>query len=172
MTVRRVASEHGRHHGRRTLEQRFLFEGASAAALVELLLTAPLTGDGSVFGSRPGEEEAREGGRRLRGFSPAPGFRFDVDLESRAEGQVVVRFSQPQRSVPYLEGAFAWLFRDVPDGAVLDEHINTSEALAVAGEPLGGRRPSLRRWLFFRAGHRQVMDGATNNLAALHARSA
>lgn len=167
MTVRRVASEHGRHHGRRTLEQRFLFEGASAAALVELLLTAPLTGDGSIFGSRPGEEEAREGGRRLRGFSPAPGFRFDVDLTPRDDGLFIVRFTQPGRETPYLQGEFTWSFRDVPGGAVLDEQVNTQEALAVVAEPLGGPRPSLRRWIFFRVGHRRVMDGATQGLAAL-----
>lgn len=172
MTVRRVASAHGRHHGRPTLEQRFLFEGAGVAALEGLLLSAPLTGDGSIFGRRPGDEEAREGGRRLRGFSPAPGFRFDVDLTPREEGLFVVRFTQPDRRAPYLQGEFTWTFRDVPNGAVLDEQINTGAALAEVSEPLGGARPSLRRWLFFRMGHRQVMQGATKNLAALRARSA
>lgn len=169
MTVRLVASAGGRHHGRRTLQQRFLFEGAGAAALAELLLTAPLTGDGSIFGSRPGTEEAREGGRRLRGFSPAPGFRFDVDLTPRGEHAFVVRFSQPDRRVPYLQGEFTWTFRNVPDGAVLDEQINTATALAEVSEPLGGTRPSVRRRLFFKAGHPRVMGAATRNLASLHA---
>ncbi len=168
MTVRRLAMRHGSHRGRRTLEQRFLFDGASAAVLAGLLSTAPLTGDGSIFGTRPGEEEATEGGRRLRGFSPVPGFRFDVDLKPLEDGVFVVRFSQPGRRAPYLQGELTWTLRDVPDGAVLDEQINTEHALAVVAEPLGGPRPSLRRLLFFRMGHQRVMDGATGNLAALH----
>ncbi len=157
----------GSHEGRTTLEQQFRFEGASAGALVDVLLSAPLVGAGSVFGTRPGREEARNGeGRRLRGFSPAPGFRFDVDL-TRWDGGFMVRFSQPARRVPYLQGGLLWALRDVEGGVVLDEQINTEAALVAGAQPLGGPRPSLRRWLFFRAGHPQVMKRATRNLAAL-----
>ncbi len=169
MTVRLLGSEHGRYRGRPTLAQRFMFDGAGAAVLAGVLLSAPLTGDGSIFGARPGTEEAREGGRRLRGFSPAPGFRFDVELTPREDGLFVVRFTQPGRSTPYLRGELTWTFRDVPGGAVLDEQINTEHALAVVAEPLGGPRPSLRRRLFFKVGHRRVMQAATQNLATLAA---
>lgn len=168
MTVRRLACVHGAHEGRSTLEQRFAFEGTSAEALVGLLLAAPLVGDGSIFGSRPGREATRDGpGRSLRGFSPAPGFRFDVELTPRGGQLFVIRFGQPDRAAPYLQGEFTWELRDEPGGALWDEQINTERALRVAAEPLDGPRPSLRRWLFFRAGHRQVMQVATRNAAAL-----
>lgn len=167
MAVRRVSAVHGAYQGRSTLVQQFRFEGSSAATIADLLRTAPLVGAGSVFGERPGDDEQREGeGRRLRGFSPAPGFRFDVDL-TRWDGGFMVRFSQPARRVPYLQGGLLWALRDVEGGVVLDEQINTEAALVAGAQPLGGPRPSLRRWLFFRAGHPQVMKRATRNLAAL-----
>ena len=123
----------------------------TAAAIGDLLRTAPLTGAESIFGNRAGDEIAPAGGtRRLAGFSPAPGFRFDVDLEARPDDAFVVRFSQPQRRTPYLAGEFLWTLRDDPDGALFDEQINTAEALRVVARPLGGERPSPRRWLFFR----------------------
>ncbi len=167
--VRRTAYVHSHWQGRDTLEQRFRFggDGVDADAIAEVLLTAPLIGEDSVFGSRPGEEGSRtDRSRSLRGFSPAPGFRFDVDLTQR-EGGFLVRFSQADRTVPYLQGDLLWIISDEAEGAVLDEQINTERALEAVAEPLGGPRRSLRRWLFFRLGHKQVMRGAAGNIAAL-----
>ncbi len=169
-TVERTHHARGRREGLTTLEQRFLFggEGADAQTLSAVLLTAPLTGAGSIFGDRPGETNARtEQSWTVQRFSPAPGFSFDVDLTQRSDGEFVVRFSQPERRVPYLEGEFLWTVTDEPGGAVLDEQINTESAHVVVSEPLHGARPSIRRWLFFRAGHQQVMSRMTNNVAAL-----
>jgi hypothetical protein len=166
--VRRVAHELTRHEGREALEQKFLFTGAQAAAVADVLLSAPLVGDDSVFGNRPGVEvETSDTSRSMRGFSPAPGFRFDVELTHRGEGGFVVRFSQPARRVPYLAGDLLWTISDEADGAVFDEQINTERALQSVDVPLGGDRPSLRRWLFFRVGHKQVMLGATKSIAAI-----
>jgi len=174
--VQRTHHALGSHQGLTTLEQRFRFggEGATAAAIADVLLAAPLTGGESVFGDRPGEPGPRtNSSRTLRGFSPAPGFRFDVDLTHRDAGVFVVRFSQPGRNVPYLHGELVWTVYDDDNGnAVFDEQINTAEALELVGEPLSGPRPSLRRWLFFRVGHKQVMTRATNNMAALLSRQA
>lgn len=174
-TVERTHHALGTRDGLTTLEQRFRFtgDGASAAAIARVLLSAPLTGADSIFGDRPGKEELRtDTSRSLRGFSPAPGFRFDVDLAQVADGVFRVRFSQPDRAAPYLQGDVVWRVTDEGDGAVLVEDINTERALQVGDEPLSGARPSLRRWLFFRAGHRQVMDRATGNIAALLGRQA
>lgn len=170
IVVRRTAHDRGRRQGRDTLVQRFVFEGdgVRAASITDVLLAAPLTGEGSVFGSRPGSEVDRvDGSRILRGFSPAPGFRFDVELSQRGGDELLVRFTQPDRNVPYLQGDLIWTLRDEPEGAVLEEQINTDRALEVVSDPLGGPRPSLRRWLFFRMGHKQVMARATSNIAAL-----
>ncbi len=167
-SVRRVAHELTHHQGREALQQKFLFAGVEAAALADVLLTAPLVGDVAVFGNRPGAEQDRtDTSRALRGFSPAPGFRFDVDLASREDGVFVVRFSQPGRTVPYLEGDLLWTMTDEAGGAVFDEQINTDRALQLVSMPLGGTRPSWRRWIFFRVGHKQVMAGATKNMAAI-----
>ncbi len=169
-TVVRTHHVIGSRQGLTTLEQRFRFEGdgANPAAIVGILLTAPLTGDDSVFGNRPGNEGPRgDSSRTLRGFSPAPGFRFDVDLAQQDDGVFLVRFSQPDRKAPYLQGDLVWRVVDEGDGTVLDEEINTERAFEVASEPLSGPRPSLRRWLFFRVGHKQVMSRATNNIAVL-----
>lgn len=168
--VERTRRALGSRQGLTTLEQRFRFTGpgATAAAITGVLSTAPLTGDGSIFGDRPGVERPTADARRtLRAFSPAPGFRFDVELARRGDGVFVVRFSQPDRTVPYLQGDLVWTVADHDVGAVLDEQINTQRALEVASEPLHGPRPSLRRWLFFRAGHPQVMRRATNNITTL-----
>ena len=56
---------------------------------------------------------------------------------------------------------------DGDDRAILDEQINTAAAFDAGAGPLTGPRPSLRRWLFFRMGHQQVMAGATRNIASL-----
>ncbi len=168
-TVVRTNHVLGNREGLTTLEQRFSFGGgANAAAIARVLLTAPLTGAGSVFGDRPGEAGPRTASSStLRGFSPAPGFRFDLDLTQHDDGVLLVQFSQPDRSVPYLQGDLVWTISDEATGAVIDEQINTERAFRVATEPLSGPRPSLRRWLFFRVGHKQVMTRATNNIAAL-----
>ena len=169
-SVTRTTHVLGSRAGLTTLTQQFRFrgDGATAEAIAGVLTTAPLTGSASIFGDRPGEEGPSIGtSRTVRGFSPAPGFRFDVDLAPRGEGTFVVRFSQPDRTVPYLQGSLVWTLTNAEDGAVLNEQINTEWAVQVAGEPLRGSRPSLRRWLFFRAGHKRVMSRATTNIALL-----
>jgi len=170
-TVSRIHHDRNSADGLTTLEQRFRFEGAglTAKGVAEVLLIAPLTGNASVFGERPGEEGSRsDSSRALSGFSPAPGFRFDVDLVQLSPTVFLVRFSQPDRAVPYLQGEFVWSIDDHGDGSVVfDEQINTAQAMEVASQPLNGLRPSLRRWLFFLAGHAQVMKRATNNIAGL-----
>ena len=167
ISVQRTHYSHRRSGGHDQLEQRFRFTGVTAAAVSQLLMTAPLVGEESVFGGRPGVEvEGRAGSRRLSGFSPAPGFRFDVDLTERAGG-FVVHFSQPDRAVPYLQGDLVWDISQDGDGVVFDEQINTAAALEAVDERLHGPRPSLRRWAFFRVGHKQVMRGAVTNMASL-----
>jgi hypothetical protein len=169
VVVRRTAFSQSYVQGRGSLEQRFEFagDGVNAGAIADVLLTAPLIGENSVFGSRSGRERGHTNrSRSVRGFSPAPGFRFDVDLTRRDEG-FRVRFSQPDLDVPYLQGDLLWVISDEPEGAVLDEQINTGLALQAVSEPLGGPGRSLRRYLFFRVGHKQVMRGASRNIAAL-----
>ena len=170
--VRRVAVEHGRHLGQPTLVQQFLFtdDGVTAPSIVELFLKAPLTGDNSIFGSRPGEERASaKDSRRVRSFSPAPGFRFDVEL-NRCEDGFIVGFAQPGQKNPYLQGQLLWIVEDHPDGVLLNEQINTARALESVDRPVGGAKRSLRRWLFFKVGHKQVMSRAADNLAQLAAK--
>ena len=169
-TVERTHHAVGRRERLTTLEQRFRFRGsgASASGVSAILLDAPLTGADSVFGERPGEVGPRTAASRsLRAFSPAPGFRFDVDLAQHDAATFLVRFSQPDRTLPYLQGEVVWTIADDEGGVLLEEAINTERALRLASEPLDGPRPSLRRWLFFRAGHKQVMTRATNNIAVL-----
>lgn len=166
----RIRHARGRNAGETTLEQTFQFEAdVNAAMVADLLRSAPLVGEGSIFGDRPGHEETDDAGsRHLRGFSPAPGFRFDVDLAERDEGVFVASFSQPHSRRPYLEGDVVWLLRDESGGTLFHEEINTDLALATGGgQPLSGEGPSLRRWLFFRVGHAQVMRGAIDNIARL-----
>jgi hypothetical protein len=158
-----VASRDGLH----TLEQRFRFDSASARAISLMLAQKPLIGDASVFGKRPGREEPVPEGRLLRGFSPAPTFRFDVALREVEANVFLVTFSQPDRVTPYLAGDLVWTLSDDGDAAVFDEQINTTSAMQHGRQPLGGAGWSFRRWLFFRIGHHQVMDGAMKNIAAL-----
>lgn len=168
VTVRRTNHEWTYRSGRGTLAQRFVFDGADARAICDVLLTAPLVGERSIFGSRPGREHGRSStSRTMRGFSPAPGFRFDVDLTAIEPCVFLVQFSQPDLQVPYLRGDVLWTISNEDGSAVFEEEINTDRALAVVAEPLGGPEPSLRRWLFFRAGHGRVMLAATSNIAAL-----
>lgn len=170
-TVTRTHHELGKRRGATTLRQVFRFEGKrlTPARIGDILMTAPLTGVESIFGERPGREAERPSAtaRVLNGFSPVAGFKFDVRLERQAEGVFLVHFSQPGRRVPYLHGDIAWTIAEQHNGAQFEEEINTEHAMEVASEPLGGARPSIRRWLFFRAGHKQVMNGATNNIARL-----
>lgn len=169
VVVRQIAHEYRPRQGGDTLHQRFRFQGpgVSAAAIADVLATEPMVGERSIFGTRPGREVSGPGRTRgVRGFSPAPGFRFDVDVTEQ-DGSLVLRFSQPDRREPYLEGEALWTISDDADGAVLDEQINTERALEVVTQPLDGPRRSLRRWLFFRLGHRRVMAGAMDNIAAL-----
>ncbi len=167
--VTRTLHELGKYEGLATLRQRFHFEGnlVTAARIRDILLTAPLIGKDSVFGDRPGQEGPAPTSRMLIGFSPAPGFRFDVNLEERNGGLFVVRFSQPDLRIQYLQGDFVWTLTDERDGADLAEEINTEAALSIVRQPLKGDKPSLRRWLFFRVGHRQVMSAATANIAGI-----
>lgn len=160
----------GRRNGRTSLEQEFRFTGDAldVAAVDAVLFGAPLVGERSIFGPRPGTEVAQdECSRQLRGFSPVPGFRFDVTMTRLGEGLFRVRFSQPERARPYLEGDAVWSVRAEPGAVVFDEQINTERALTTGGQPLGGPAPSLRRWLFFRMGHERVMATATTNVASL-----
>lgn len=131
-------------------------------------------GADSLFGgARHTRTSDEEGARVVEGFSPVPGFVFDFEVR-RAEGDesaFVVRFEQPQRRTPYLAGGFVWWIEPVgedggEDRCRLREEINTPAALALA-PALGGPRPSLRRWLFFRVGHGQVMQSLTQGLARL-----
>ena len=164
--VRRAATI-GRREGHTTLSQTFFFERASAEALAEALWEKPLIGSHSVFGPQKRAEVGRDDERRtLRDFSPAPGFLFDVVM-IRKGNDFVVQFSQPRRDVPILAGEILWSFRDVEGGAVLQEEINTELASEHVSHPLSGPKPSVRRWVFFRVGHAQVMKNATRNLAGL-----
>ena len=167
-TVELTRHERGRHDGRTSLIQEFQFTGVTADAIADVLMSAPLLGPGSIFGERPGEEvAAKDNARGMRGFSPVAGFRFDVDMTRRDRHLFVVRFSQPGRRNAYLNGDAVWSLIDADDGSLFDEQINTPAASRVGATPLSGSRPSLRRWLFFRVGHRQVMTGSTRNIASL-----
>lgn len=157
----------------RQLAQTFLFPGASAERLAQVLASAPLVGERSIFGPRNVSSTSSDDGvRRAVGFEPAPFalMRFDVELRQRDHERgtlVLVEISQPQRRRPYLAGQFTWLLTDSTDAAVLQEEINTPAALEIVSRPLDGSRPSLRRWLFFAVGHRQVMREVATNLRAL-----
>lgn len=180
MRVRRTRRERGDREGETTLGRTFVFsDGITASAVAEALRTAPLVGDGSIFGGRLGSEVALgdrgHATRDLCGFSQAPGFRFDVDLAEpsgecggtdRDVPVLVASFSQPDRATPYLAGDAVWFVSDGLEGARLDEEINTERA-AVGPQPLAGARPSLRRWLFFRVGHAKVMAEVAERIARL-----
>ena len=178
-SVQRTRHEVGRRGGDTTLVQTFRFGGGvTSAAIAGVLRGAPLVGPDSIFGERPGSEEhvdATSGStsgssRRLSGFSPVPGFRFDVELSEPEPGVFMASFSQDDRRTPYLAGDAVWFVNDGPDGrgdAVFEEEINTERAAGVGARPLTGPKPSLRRWLFFRLGHAKVMSGATSQMARL-----
>ncbi len=170
VTVKRTDHSLTSRDGRSVLEQRFRFEGqrATADAIAEILMTAPLVGEGSIFGRRPGTEGiGSQDSRTLKDFSPVVGFQFDVDMRREGAHSFVVRFSQPGRRVPYLQGDAVWTLLGSDDGVTFDEQINTAAALGLGKQPLDGPRLSLRRWLFFRVGHKQVMAGATKSIAGL-----
>lgn len=161
----------------RTLSQTFTFPGASHVELADVLATAPLIGDGSIFGRRTASSTRSEGdSRHVHGFQPVPGpvaiLVFDVALrQERSDHRtaVTVEFTQPDRRRPYLAGKFVWLLGATPDGsgAVLQEEINTPTALDIVDTPLHGSTPSLRRWLFFAGGHQRLMKEAMDNVRAL-----
>lgn len=158
----------------RELVQTFRFPGTNAEQLAEVLATAPLVGDNSIFGRRKATSTSTEPGlRRALGFEPAPVplLRFDVtiSLHDRATGPLaIVDFAQPWRRRPYLAGQFIWQLEDA-DGtaAVLREEINTPTALKTVSRPLHGSPLSFRRWLFFSGGHQRLMMEATANLRGL-----
>ncbi len=158
----------------RELTQTFHFPGASADRLAHVPASAPLVGEASIFGKRNVRGTATaDGVRRAVGFEPAPIplLRFDVEMRqetTRSGSLVLLEFSQPERSRPYLAGQFIWELVDEPDEtAVLHEHINTTQALAIVSSPLHGPRPSLRRELFFRGGHQRLMKDTASNLHSL-----
>jgi hypothetical protein len=169
VTLERVSAPTLGTRGRwRTLEQSFRFVGIGCEPLLELMWRVPLIGARSVFGERPGATALDEGGtRKVRGLSPAPTFRFDLSLQRIEPRAILVGLAQPDRSVAYLAGQLGWFLSDVEGGAMLEEQIDTACALEVAKQPLGGPQASLRRWLFFRAGHARVMDLAMGNIASL-----
>lgn len=167
--VQRTRHHIGRDGDETALAQRFLFEGTvTAEAIGEVLRSSPLVGPDSVFGARSGEEVGSDTATRsLRGFSPAPGFTFDVELTERDGLVFIASFSQPGRRTPFLQGDAVWLLSDAANGAVFEEEINTDRAREHGAAPLTGPRPSLRRWLFFRVGHARVMRDATTRIARL-----
>ncbi len=158
----------------RELAQSFQFPGASGAQLADILATAPLVGQDSIFGNRKVKSTSTDVGvRRALGFEPAPIplLRFDVEirLQDTDSGTLaIVEFDQPQRRRPYLEGQFVWQLEDGPDTtAVLREEINTPAALGIVNRPLHGSALSFRRWLFFAGGHQRLMKDLANNLRDL-----
>ena len=157
----------------RELSQSFRFPGATGEQLADLLRTAPLVGEGSIFGQRTVKSTSTDGTvRRAEGFEPIPLplFRFDVELRqerNEAGPYVTIEFSQPNRRRPYLAGQFVWLLLDDGPAAVLREEINTEEALKLVSRPLDGAPGSLRRFLFFTGGHQRVMSDVANNLRGL-----
>ena len=168
-TVRRIGSPKlGERKGLTTLEQRFVFEGATTEKLVQVLWAHPLVGAGSIFGEQAREGQDTPKGRIARGFRPAAGFEFDVRLKREGEGLFIVNFSQPSRATPFLDGDALWMIYESPtgEGAVLVEHINDKTALEKRAAPLTGSKPSLRRWLFFKFGHASAMDTITARIAA------
>lgn len=159
----------------RELTQSFRFPGASKDRLAEILATAPLVGENSIFGNRKVTSTSTDADVRCAiGFEPAPIplLRFDVKLRQQVADtnrtSVVLDFDQPGRSRPYLAGQFLWLLTDEPDTtAVLREEINTPTALGIVDRPLHGSPMSVRRWLFFAGGHQRLMKDVAANLRLL-----
>ncbi|NNF56154.1 MAG: hypothetical protein HKN03_17130 [Acidimicrobiales bacterium] len=162
----------------RELAQTFHFPGSSQVQLAHVLATAPLVGDGSIFGSRAVKSTRTSGSvRRATGFEPAPIplLRFDVEISQEIISTgtlVLLEFSQPHRRRPYLAGQFVWLLEDAPDMAVLREEINTPAALEIVKTPLHGSPLSFRRWLFFKGGHQRLMNEVAANIGTLLATEA
>lgn len=98
---------------------------------------------------------------RGQGIRVAPAFVFG----SAADGAGVFGCREPE--VVLSRGDLLWTISTHGETSALHEQINTEQALETVAEPLGGARRSVRRWLFFRIGHRQVMLRATRNIAAL-----
>lgn len=158
----------------RELVQAFRFAGATKEELADVLSTAPLLGDRSIFGSRRVESTSTEdGARRAIGFEPVaiPLLRFDVGIQRHDAGseiRFIVEFSQPGQRRPYLVGQFVWLLgEDSGPTAVLREEINTATALEIVDTPLHGAPLSFRRWLFFSGGHQRLMKVVAANLRSL-----
>lgn len=158
----------------RELTQTFRFREATKDRLAEILATAPLVGENSIFGNRRvGSTSTEAGIRQAIGFEPAPIplLRFDVKLQQQVTDDlitVILDFEQPGRVRPYLAGQFVWLLSDEPGPtAVLREEINTPAALSIVEQPLHGSPMSFRRWLFFAGGHQRLMKDATDNLEHL-----
>lgn len=88
----------------RELTQTFRFPGGSKDRLAEVLATAPLVGENSIFGSRTARSTSTDSGiRQAIGFEPAPIplLRFDVMLEQQVVDDrtvVILTFEQPDRS--------------------------------------------------------------------------
>ncbi len=167
--VERVgAPVHGTHDGLASLEQKFRLSGTTASAVADVMWTRAMIGAASILGEQPRARFETVGEARVvRDFSPVPGFRFDVALRRTSPSSFIVRFDQPDRATPYLRGEFLWSVSDSDGAAIFDEQINTPEARNHITEPLDGPKPSLRRWMFFRAGHAKVMDQALERVAAL-----
>lgn len=164
----------GEGHQMRELSQTFRFPGASADRLADILATAPLVGDESIFGNRNVQSTSTDGNvRRAVGFEPAPIplLRFDVEIRQQQSATgtlVILEFTQPQRRRPYLAGQFIWQLEDRHQAtAVLQEDINTPTALEIVNRPLDGSPLSFRRWLFFSGGHQRLMKEVANNLRSL-----
>ena len=157
----------------RTLSQTFRFSETSMGDLARVLAKAPLTGAGSIFGNRKTKSTSTQAEvRKMIGFQPVPVplLQFDVEMrQNRTEErvEVLIEFSQPELTRPYLAGQFVWLLTNTDEGAVLQEEINTPRALSIVEQPLHGHRLSLRRLLFFAGGHQRLMKDVVANLRNL-----
>ena len=169
MEAQRIGTpETARHGALHTMQQQFCFPGMGLDDLARILWTAPLLGERSIFGPRPGATaEQTHDTRTVHDFSPVFGVRFDVTMRKAREHVLLVGFAQPRRRVPYLSGELVWFLSEGSNGAILDEQINTARARELVPYPVHGRSRSLRRWLFFRSGHIKVMDELVQNIASL-----
>jgi hypothetical protein len=121
-TVERTNHLVGSRQGLTTLEQRFRFggDGANAAAVAGVMLTAPLTGGDSVFGDRPGEEGPRaDSSRTLRGFSPLLRLSLDRDARRPGPSYLVEVVDRNPGTTPYFKSLLDRIEIVVPEG--LDE---------------------------------------------------
>lgn len=172
VTVKREGkSIHGKKDGKPSLVQKFTFSSTTGAAVAFTLLNKPFTGKESLFGPTPGSETPTEAKneRHMKDFSPVPGFVFDVHFEQKTPSVFIVTFSQPKRKKAFLKGQAVWTITEGENGTVLlDEQVNTDVSVEHGAEPLVGEGGwSLRRSLFFKVGHKQVMTNLTTNIAKL-----